>query len=218
MKTLGLLILSFTIVNCYNIHTNVARFAIKDLLSEHFEKGSQKLDVVFYGNYSKAPNNLIESILHNGNLLVSISVSKTEQNNPWKNQLNISSILIFDSAKTFLERKHKIKWLSNKRMRFEHLVYFPNASVNDFEDIQDGFAIDNVNFLVNETENSIDLLTGYMFSEYKCHQNQFVTINKFDSKTMRWENSNFYPEKYHNLHGCNLTLTLEDFNQREGET
>ena len=59
-------------------------------------------------------------------------------------------------------------------------------------------------FLVNETENSIDLVSVFMFSPGRCRQRNFTRINRFLKATMEWENVNFFPKKYRNLHGCKM--------------
>ena len=59
---------------------------------------------------------------------------------------------------------------------------------------------------MNETDNSIELVTAYMFAPRACKRLQLKTINRFHLKTMEWENSIFYPNKYVNFYGCNLTI------------
>jgi hypothetical protein len=92
-------------------------------------------------------------------------------------------------------------------MRHKHLVYVPKAQVLDVaENIQNGFLIDQVGFLANETKNSIDFVTSFMFTSLACRKNQFVTINKFTRINMTWTDSAFYPKKYRNFHNCKLTF------------
>lgn len=74
-----------------------------------------------------------------------------------------------------------------------------------------GFFIDKVGFLVDMNEKSIDLATSFMYAPGSCRKNYFVKVNRFKRSTMRWENSIFYPEKYRNLHGCNLTIAKSFF-------
>ena len=67
--------------------------------------------------------------------------------------------------------------------------------------------MDRVNFLMNETDNLIDLVTGYMFSLQACKKVQLKTINRIDFQTLEWGNSIFYPNKYKNFYGCELIVT-----------
>lgn len=148
---------------------------------------------------------LADEILRSKPDSIVVTVSKGGVENRWKNQLNISSIVIFDSPENFKENVKNIKWLSKKRMRHKHLVYAPNLSVSDVvENINNGFDIDNVGFLMNETEKAVDLVTSFMFTPNLCRSNQLVTINRFLRSTMSWENSIFFPKKYQNFNGCDL--------------
>lgn len=210
MKTLGLFLSLLTLALC---HRNLVIEAINNLLNDFFAKGSLKIDLIYYVDVSKKSEIDFDDLLRNKNDSISFQISAVDHGNSWKNKLNISSLLIFDSAKTFQETRDNITWLSNKRIRYQHLVYVPDLTISDLEVIEDGFSIDNVNFLMNETDKSIDLVSGFMFTKEKCHQNQFVTINRFNGETERWENSNFYPNKYQNFHECNLSFGLQTFRQ-----
>lgn len=66
--------------------------------------------------------------------------------------------------------------------------------------------IHNANFLLNENEETIDLVTPQMYSSTSCNVFKLDTINRFSKRTMQWENSSFYPQMYKNLHGCTLLV------------
>lgn len=137
---------------------------------------------------------------------ISVKVIRGQRNQ----QLKISSILLFDSVQNFKDNVKNIKWLSNKRVRYPHLVYIPNATLADIEEnFLDGFDIDNVAFLTNLTEISIELASSFMFTPKKCRSNQPKIINKFTGPDFKWVNTNssgFYPQKYRNFHGCELMM------------
>ena len=42
--------------------------------------------------------------------------------------------------------------------------------------------------------------------DISCREMQLKTINRFNMNVSKWENSIFYPKKYENFHGCNLTV------------
>lgn len=183
--------------------------AMQELLVEFFATASAKVDVINFGKRFDHGGKLAENILRNKPDDISVQVSQFKLDQAWKYQLNISSLLFFDSPQNFIALVKKIKWLSDKRMRYKHLVHVPNLIMSDIvENIQDGFSIDNVNFLMNETEESIDLVSSFMFTSKKCRSNQLVTINRFTRNQRRWENSNFYPEKYKNFHNCKLSVSV----------
>ena len=129
-----------------------------------------------------------------------------------RHYLSEASIIFLESKECFQDLAFKIFWNSNAAKRHHHLVYAPGLTSWDIaitfskEYFYDGLKIDHVSFLVNETEKSIDLVSGFMFTKQACHQLQVKTINRFSLKTMEWENSIYYPKKYENFHGCELTL------------
>ena len=87
------------------------------------------------------------------------------------------------------------------------MVYVPGLTTSDIVKIfKDGFKIDHINFLMHETDNSVDLVTSFMFTPQACKKLQFKTINRFDLRSLEWENSIFYPNKYENFYGCELIV------------
>lgn len=190
--------------------------AISEILTQQPLNNSWQIDVICCGKKGGKSENLIAKLLSNKRIQNVITVSKCEKGKSGKLSLNTSSVVFFDESKDFVVLSENIKWQNKRRTRHKHLVYIANGTKADIPPMSDGFSIDNVNFLVNETEASIELVTSYMFSERKCRSIQLVTINVFERATMRWENQNFYPEKYRNFHGCNVTLGYTHAGHLEG--
>lgn len=187
-----------------NIH--LARFAIKSIFHEYLEQTSQKVDVIFFGNQSTEMEDIVNQILTNSEKS-SIQVSQFSLENHWRRKLNISSILIFESRLYFQNFCKYIKWVGDKRTRHNHLVYAPNISVSDItSNVKNGLDIDAVGFLMNETSESIELVSSFMFTKKICRENQFLVVNRFQSKKMNWEKSTFYPKKYLDFHRCLLNV------------
>lgn len=177
--------------------------AIHEVLNDYFTNNSAKIDIVYFGERSGLAEKLVYEILRNQNGLISLRVFKELQENLLREELDVSLLVIFDSVAAFVKNVGNIPWLSNKRMRFKHLVYVPKLNVADItSNVENGFDIDQVSFLINETEKSIKLVSGFMFTSEKCRVNQFKMINVFERETMRWNNSNFYPRKYPNFFNC----------------
>jgi hypothetical protein len=175
--------------------------AINDVLREF----PTRVDLIYFGKSHGPSEYLVQNILRGSNASKMVEVSNGNT------RLNVSSILIFDSVQNFKNICKDIKWLSNPKVRHRHLVYAPNVSVSDVsESIKDGFDIDNVGFLMNETETSIELVSSFMFTEKKCKANQLKTINRFSVKrTMQWKKSIFYPKKYQDFHSCSLSVCYD---------
>lgn len=180
------------------------------ILSEYLSNNSNSIDLIHFGVKSGKSEVLLTEVLSIKTDSTAIKVSKCGKEYPWKINLNISSILTFDSVKNFEEFRDKIVWQTNKATRHQHFVHIPNVTIDDLENIQEGFSIDCVHFIMNETRNSIKLVTGFMFTAGRCRINHFVTINRFMRSSIRWKSSVFRPEKYQNFHGCNLVLGKVD--------
>lgn len=130
----------------------------------------------------------------------------TQANNCEKTGLSLSSLLFFDSLENFSECYKNIDVNTNPRERRQHLVYIQGTTLSEILKLQLDFNADNMDFLTRDANGSIVLVTGFMFSPSACKTNQNVVINRFNTTTMKWESSTFYPEKYENFHGCDLTI------------
>lgn len=183
-----------------------ALLAVQSIVKNNFASFPGRVDFVFcekkHGN--AANRMLVNKLMQQNKKSLSIKVKTCGVS---RIVLETSSVLFFDSATNFKESAYKIIWQSSKSIRFRHLVYILNGTVDDVtSSIQNGWLIDNVAFLFNETRKSIDLTAFYMFTDKKCHDNQHVTINSFKTDTKTWENDQFFPKKYRNLHKCTLTV------------
>ena len=191
-------------------------FAINGILNSHFTKGTAKVDLVYFSDKSEGSKSVVESLLKIKNEITPIKVHQFVIENHEEIRLNASSIVIFDSLQNFKETAPKIVWVTRNSSRDNHLVYAPNLTAFDIlTNIKDGFLIDHVSFLLNETKKSIELATSFMFTQHACRQNQIFTINKFDSKNMKWTTSEFYPKKYENLFGCDFAVFLFELEEKD---
>lgn len=205
MKSTSFLSVVLCILGAVNSKTldSLAPFAAIAIIEGHFATVSGKFDIISCGT-AEFTEKWLHFLLRHQKLVTSIQLSTC---NVEIIKLNTSTLLIFESPEDFRDTAEKIVWQTNKSKRHRHLVYIQNGTKNDVtQTVKDGFLIDNVAFLVNETENSIKLAISYMFTERKCRENQLVTINRFQKNTMKWESDNFFPEKYRNMHACPLTV------------
>lgn len=177
--------------------------AIRQILNGDFATHNRKIDIVLcgggHGSGAEISNKLMQS-----KKILTYRISNCGDG---KILLNTSTLLTFDSPKSFRETANRIVWQTNLEKRYKHLVYIAKGQIKDItESIIDGFDIDKVAFLVNESEKSIDLATSFMFTEKKCRENQVSVINRFNKEAMSWESGNFYPNKYKNLYLCEVSL------------
>jgi hypothetical protein len=106
----------------------------------------------------------------------------------------------------FLEFDHNISWMkSENKLTAQdhnikpHLVYIHGSVDKDLEILKNKLSeIDKVVFLANEGEDSVELVTSFRFKPKSCNEIQFSVINRFTRRKMRWENSNFFVDKFKN--------------------
>lgn len=212
---LVLLFITFSDLSVASRRTFVG-LAIKSVLQNYFEKQSSRVDMISFGEVGGSAQKLIQEILCNKPDSITLRVIKSGplyiNYTDSEFKLQTSSVLLFDSPQNFQENFKFIDPLTHPEKRHKHLVYFPNAVVEDIarsDNIQDGFSRDSIGFLVQENENSIDLASIFMFTEKKCREAQLTTISRFERSTMKWNNTDFYPNKYRNLFNCSLTISTK---------
>ena len=198
----------------------VVPHAINALIHEHFENSRSlqgDIQIICISDGTKTNSDLTEQILRIKNSFVTLTIDGAElryvETNNAEFQFESSTILFFDTIATFKACATRIDWMTNERRQiYHHLVYVPGLTTSDIiEHFPDGFAIDHVNFLMHETDNSIELVASFMFTPQACRQIQLKTINRFDLADVKWENSTFYPGKHKNYHGCKLYISNEKY-------
>lgn len=185
-------------------HSDFGLYAIESIIESHLQTQSGKVDIVTCASSTHLATRFIRRYQLNTSSFLSINLKTCDTK---EIRLEASTVLIFDSLREFKEIFPKIVWKTSFWRSHNHLVYVPDATIRDLdESAMIGCHIDNTAFLVNKNEKSIDLATSFYFTEKKCRDNQFRTINRFDKGSLEWECDNFYPRKYRNFHKCSLTI------------
>jgi hypothetical protein len=65
--------------------------------------------------------------------------------------------------------------------------------------------IGHFSYFLIDTKDKIELRTFEWWTEQACDVEQFVVLNKFDKKSLKWEEPLKVPEKFENFHGCILS-------------
>ena len=202
------------------LESSVVPYAINAVINQHFTKPISShpgnVNVIWFGNKTKEISTWIDKLLKIKNSDVKIKITKVNLSAKKKINQSESSIAFFDSLETFKAEVHKINWAPDARQRVQHLVYVPGLQASSIPKLfPNGFEIDNVNFLMNETKKSIDCVSVFMFTEHACRKVQLKTINRFNVNSKKWDKSIFYPKKYRNFHGCKLVInTLKGENAK----
>ena len=193
---------------------SVVPYAINSIIDKYFatlETSPGKVDILYFGSDKQKFSKLIDKLLKIKSENVLISVFGYELNiNLYTDKwffIPHSSVVFFESVEEFKAYASFLWWKANEKRYDHHLVYVPDLTTSDIlETFKHGFRIDHVNFLMHETDNSIELVTSFMFTPQACKRLQIKTINRFDLRTLEWESSIFYPNKYENFYGCELIV------------
>ena len=218
MKSLLLTVLVIFLFSLVNgkVKTSVVSYAINAIIEEHFTKlvatHPGNVNIVNFGEQTKEFLSLMKILVNikSANVKFSIYVERNLNDEEYIDgyELDKSSIVFFDSVETFKESASKVLWVTNPQKRYQHLIYVPHLTTLDIlETFPDGFITDQISFLMNVTENLIELVATFMFTEQACRVQQIKTINRFNRGTAKWEHSNFFPKKYENFHNCELSIS-----------
>lgn len=188
--------------------SEVVAEAIIAVLTDYFAKHCPKVDLLYFGDVHGQNQVTSENILRKKPDDVSIRYASIHRRKAeGQMQLSAPTILIFDSMEHFHGHLSKIAWMSRNGVWHKHLVYAPGlTSQGVLQDHNTSISMSEVNFLTNFDGSSIKLTTAFMYTKDLCAENQMRTINRFSVRKQRWEDTEFYPDKYRNFHGCVLEV------------
>jgi hypothetical protein len=167
-----------------------------------------ELEILNFGRRNGKATETIDRLMSLGNLSIPVRIPYLSRKQHEEKGFfpESSSIMFFDSPKRFKRIQHWISFYESEG----HLVYIHNASIKDLEVVSyHNETIYRTIFLVNETPHSISLATAFFLTPEACWKNQFKVINRYTRRQKRWENSDFFVEKFNTFHGC--PLYFDDF-------
>jgi hypothetical protein len=184
-----------------------SHLAIKAIIDEYFAENVYEIEIINFGVRNGRGEKTSDELLRLGNPSMPMRISRDDREHPESVdfKLKTPSILLFDSPENFNQTQSRIVFQHGHLISHPHLVLVHNATIDDLQVAADkNHTIDKTIFLVNETRHSISLATSFLFTPEACYTNRFKIINRFTKLQNRWENSNFFVEKYSNFHGCPL--------------
>jgi hypothetical protein len=187
----------------------LAPAAIKAVIDDYYARNVHEVEVINFGVRNGHGEKTIEKLLKLGSPTIPLKVTRDVREKPQSEvfELKLPSIVLFDSPENFNKTQDKIVFQSDYIISHPHIVYIHNATFKDIQVVSEkNFTIDRTIFLVNETQNSIELATSFMFTAEACGLTHFKVINRLERKQNRWINSNFFMDKYKNFHGCPLGI------------
>lgn len=206
LLVVGLLSLFLCFIDCkFNSNSSLVPKAISQIVFQHFSKVGD-IHVVQFGNKTVEGAEVIRELMSHNNESIALQLKEDEV------ALTNQSLLIFASNHDFLKFFNSITYQPKLYSRIQHLLYIiGNDTVKDvLKTVRYGFYIDELNFLTNITDQSIDLITTYMHTKHECRKLQVVTSNQFKRSTMAWDHNDFYPNKYRNMFGCPIIIATRD--------
>jgi hypothetical protein len=213
-----IILLLFTLT-CFTTVTNaktsdsLAPYAIRQIVDEYYTTNVHEIEVINFGEENGHGIGTIDKLLQLGYPKIPMKITRDDRDRPKTDEylLQNPTILLFDSPENFKRTQNRIVFQNGVRIIHPHVVYIHNATLKDIEVVLNkSYTIDKTVFLVNETRNSIDLATSFLFTPEACHENQFKVVNRFDGLRKRWESSKFFEEKYKNFHGCTLAVFIDE--------
>lgn len=213
MKTLklSLLLAAFVLANSEIVEQVeqvefVVVEAIKSILKDYLLANGSKLDLYYFGAKSEM---LAEQLLRekpNG-----LSFNVIAQDSAQTYTIESPSILLYDSADSYVEMFKNINWMARNGVWHKSIVYAPKTSqievVEHFSARKIG--IDNQNFIKVVSESDVELITNFKYFPGECNLPRYRTINRFSTHEMKWEVGTFFPEKHGNFHNCTLRLAFQ---------
>jgi hypothetical protein len=210
MSLFLVLLLLKSLVNCdqYNNEQTFVVEAISGVLVEYFAKNYQNKKFITVGDRGGFASTITELLIQKIPGRITVQVATNNNNNNMRD-LKSPTIILLDSLQHLDELMNWLPHFDDSRGTWhKHLLYVEGLTTDDIiTRYQTDPAISEVGFLVNYDGLSIELASAFWFSPHKCHENQIKTINKFTRHNGRWENSNFYPNKYRNFHGCPIQVS-----------
>lgn len=183
--------------------------SIKGFVQEYLSKKSLEIELVIYGKFGLNLE-LVDEILKDQSTAYKV-LARFSSNSESK-ELGLPSIHIFDSLNTF-EATKDVQWLGSFGELIEKLVYIPNATTNDIMiRSQNKYPMLAINFLINGTEESIDLVSFRVVTSGNCKCREFQKINQFNRKSMKYESEKFYLKEFLDIPNCTLLIVTDKIN------
>lgn len=123
---------------------------------------------------------------------------------------NKSFVIIFiNSLETFKSFQDKILFLGAQFEKF-YLLVLVNGTFKELQEIVQSFWkfwIYNINVVVQQKNGKNYLLTFFPYTDKSCGgDTNLQVINQFDTKTLKWNSENFYPEKFETFSNCKVKI------------
>lgn len=183
----------------------IVGLGISEVIKSHYVKNSIAFDIIVYGQFSQESKKLMSSVIKTNKENYSIKILKLDGNaNNDRFKLTQSAILFFDSPTSFLTFNRKVQLANQYTKPLSFLVYFEASSKID---VRMAPALFPFQFnLFHDIDGSLRLAKYFGFLPNLCHRAKMENINRFSSKTLKWEQSISLDHETEDFCGCELTI------------
>lgn len=181
--------------------------AIANVANYQKSSGANNFDMIVFSEKSAKLEGVANEILRRTHPM---KVVKLCRNTVWDYKLHQSAILLLNDIKELRNINRKAVLANKYAKNIKFLVHCLNFSWNDLLKIDEAdvklksilryqtFLIDNVT--------DFTLETFVWFSRDTCFKPQLNLLNSLDKTTFEWSSENFFPEKFKEFFGCELTI------------
>jgi hypothetical protein len=182
--------------------------AIKAVIDQYATADNREIEIINFGVKNGEGEKVIERVLKIEGMKLAIANTRDVRED-FKGVMFMKSpcILFFDSVENYYQSFQRVLF-SSTTISYHHLFfYIHEAQLKDIEIRLGGsFFVGHVNILIESKEGSIELATLLMCSPEVCFKDFWEVINRFNRNEMKWENSDFFVDKYKNFHKCPLEV------------
>jgi hypothetical protein len=177
--------------------------AVESLISKFFLQKYSNLNVFKVNDFEV--NQIATNFLRSSGNRFTVNIRNMGSKTMRAERKKFLSLVLMDTVKAFKGFQKLLNTTFSKSGFFLLVVL-----KSDSQDLDETFNVFwnkkfyNVNFLVGHRNSTALLVTFSPFSERKCEKPLTKTINSFDMTTRKWSNTEFFPNKFKNLHKCKI--------------
>jgi hypothetical protein len=211
MKAVFLLLCVLKFVSLENARNNqIIAPAISQIVYKFYANRSENFDFIIFGNETKTLSDIAEKVMKSTEVPYRVIEIEPNEN---EMKVNQSAIFFFKSVISYKNFQTRLVLNNQYPKKLNFLVYIEEET-NNFTALAPQKPLEAPIFLqscfVIKKSNSkmVQLLSFAIFYEKKCNGGYISPINFFFASTKTWMNSNFFPTKFNNFNGCELTVAF----------
>jgi hypothetical protein len=182
--------------------------SLHKLLNFTFLNDPEGVQLVNYDVDPKVFGAIVKKTLESPLTSTSFEIKSVKKINKWNHAIYKSGIYFFEDPESIITFNMKIL-LDNKFQKTMNFLYFcidfDGQQLREYTEFDKFFS--NHHFLFKNNLGDLEILSVFHFDPEDCEytkSSKMEVINKFPTKTGKWENQNDFPKKFRNFNGCPL--------------